>query len=99
MGCLVAVVAVLSSRPAILLVWLLTNQMAVAFGSSWVALLGFVVLPWTTLAWAVAYEPLRAVTGIGWVVVGVALLVDLSSHLHAARARRARQAGRVRAAT
>ncbi len=92
MGCLVVLVAVLSPRLAILLVWLLTNQMAVAFGSFWVALVGFVFLPWTTLAWAVAYEPLRGVTGAGWVVVGLAVLVDLGSHLNAARARRARRA-------
>jgi hypothetical protein len=88
----VALVAVLSPRLAILLVWLLTNQMAVAFGSFWVALVGFLVLPWTTLAWAVAYQPQRGVTGPGWVVVGVAVLVDLSSHLNAARARRVRRA-------
>ena len=92
MGCLLALFAFISPRLAILLVWLFSSRMAVAFGSFWWALLGFILMPWTTLAWAVAYAPLRGVTGIGWVVVGLAVLADLSSHMSAARARRGRRA-------
>jgi len=92
MGCLLALLAMVSPRLAIFFVWLFTNRMSVAFGSFWIALLGFLLMPWTTLAWAAAYAPARGIRGIGWVVVGVAVAFDLSTHLNATRARRVRSA-------
>ena len=58
-GCLVALAAFLSPRFAIFLIWLFTDRMSIAFDSFWWGLLGFIFLPWTTLAWAVAYAPIR----------------------------------------
>src|SRR6266542_3515430 len=75
-GCLVALAAFVSPRLAIFLVWLFTDRMDVAFDSFWWALLGFIFLPWTTLAWAVAYAPVRGVTGFGWFGVGSGALAD-----------------------
>ena len=51
-GCLVAIAAMLSPRLAIFLVWLFGDRMSIAFNSFWIALIGFIFLPWTTLAWA-----------------------------------------------
>jgi len=90
-GCLLALAAVLSPRLAILLVWLLTDRMRIAFTSFWVAALGFVFLPWTALGWAVVYQPHRGVHGFGWLVVGLAFAVDVSTHLNGDRARRTRR--------
>jgi len=88
MGCFLALLAVLSPRLSIFFVWLLTNRMSIAFTSGWIAVLGFLFLPWTTLAWAVAYQPVHGVRGFGWFVVGLAFVVDISSDLNGARRRR-----------
>ena len=89
-GCLVVLASMLSPRLAIFLVWLFTDRMAIAFNSFWVAAIGFVFLPWTTLAWAIAYAPREGVTGFGWFIVILAFLVDLSTLAGGAEARRRR---------
>jgi hypothetical protein len=66
--------------------------MSAAFNSFWVPLVGFFFLPWTTLAWAVAYAPVRGVTGFGWFVVIFAFVVDITTYTGGSRARRDRSA-------
>jgi hypothetical protein len=83
----VALGAAISPRIAIFLLWLFTNRMDVAFDRFWMGLVGFFVLPWTTLAWAVCYAPVRGVTGFGWILVIFAFLVDLSTLAGASQAR------------
>jgi hypothetical protein len=90
-GCLLAIVAMLSPRLAVFLLWLFTDRMSVAFDSFWVALLGWLFLPWTTLAWAVVYAPVRGVTGFGWFLVILAFVVDIGTHIGSAQARRERR--------
>jgi hypothetical protein len=89
-GCLVALVALFSPRFAIFLLWAFTNRMTVAFDSGWVGFLGFLFLPWTTLAWTVAYAPVRGVEGFGWFLVIFAFVVDIGSYVGSAQARRQR---------
>jgi hypothetical protein len=48
MPCLVVLIALLSPRLALSVVWLFSNLLSRAFESSLVPLLGFFVLPWTT---------------------------------------------------
>ncbi|HEY3722136.1 MAG TPA: hypothetical protein VGN59_02125 [Acidimicrobiia bacterium] len=91
-GCLLALLAMLSPRVAIFFVWLFTDRMGVAFEHFWEGLLGFILLPWTTLAWAVVYAPVRGVTGFGWFFVVLGLVVDLSTHISAASTRRRKRA-------
>lgn len=87
-GCLLALGAMLSPRLAIFFVWLFTDRMGIAFERFWMGLLGFLFLPWTTLAWALAYQPRNGVTGFGWFIVIFAFFVDISSYGAASRARR-----------
>ncbi len=91
-GCVIALLAMLSPRIAIFFTWLFTDRMSVAFTSFWMGLAGFILLPWTTLAWAVVYAPVRGVTGFGWFFVILALVVDLSTHVGTAQARREKRA-------
>ncbi len=91
-GCFVALLAILSPRLAVFALWAFTDRMSIAFNSFWWALIGFVFLPWTTLAWAVAYAPVRGVTGFGWVVVGLGVFVDISTHVGSSQARRQEKA-------
>jgi hypothetical protein len=88
--CFVALFAFLSPRLAIFAVWLFSDRMAAAFNSFWIAALGFLFLPWTTLAWAVAYAVPKGVTGFGWFIVIFAFFVDLASYGSGQRTRRAR---------
>ena len=85
--CLLALLAWLSPRLAIFVLWLFTDRMAHAFHSFWIAALGFVFLPWTTLAWAVCYAVPKGVQGFGWFLVILAFLVDLASYGSARKAR------------
>jgi len=82
----------LSPRLAIFLIWLFGDRMDVAFNSFWIGFLGFLFLPWTTLAWAVAYAPIQGVTGFGWFIVILGFVFDLSSYSGGFQARRARAA-------
>jgi hypothetical protein len=57
MGCLFAIVAALSPRLALVLVWLFTNLVDRAFEGFLLPLLGLVFLPFTTLFYVLAYRP------------------------------------------
>jgi len=85
MGCLLALLALLSPRLAIFCLWLFSDRMRIAFTSGLLAVVGFLFLPWTTLAWAVAYQPVQGVKGFGWFVVGLAFLIDITSYLNGGR--------------
>lgn len=91
-GCIVALLAMASPRLALFVVWLFTDRLSLALDSFWVGLLGFLFLPWTLLAWAVAYAPVKGVTGFGWFLVIFAFIVDLSAYSASARARRSQPA-------
>jgi hypothetical protein len=90
-GCIVALFALLSPRFAIFLTWLLTDRTGIAFNSFWIGLLGFFLLPWTTLAWAWMYAPVRGVTGFGWFLVILGFIADLSTYAGSAKSRQQQQ--------
>jgi hypothetical protein len=91
-GCLLALVSMVSPRLAIGLVFIFTDRMGIAFEHFWMGLVGFLFLPWTTLAWVLCYRPHHGVHGFGVVLVVFAFLVDLSTHAGASQARRRRVA-------
>ena len=43
-------------------------------------LLGLVFLPWTTLAYVIAWGPLHGVSGIGWLVVALGFAGDIATY-------------------
>lgn len=90
-GCLVALFAMVSPRLAIGIVFLFTDRMGIAFQHFWMGLVGFVFLPWTTLAWALCYQRGKGVSGFGVVLVVAAFIADLSTHGAASQARRRRE--------
>jgi hypothetical protein len=91
-GCIVVLIAMLSPRFAVFLLWAFTNRMTVAFNSGWVGLLGFAFLPWTTLAWTLLYAPARGVTGFGWFLVILAFVLDIGTYTGSSKARPKRSA-------
>jgi chromate transport protein ChrA len=87
-GCLVAILALISPRLALVVVWLFTDLLGRAYDDWIVPVLGFVLLPWTTLAYAAMWSSGRnGVDGIEWLVVALAVLLDLSSWGHGKRTR------------
>jgi hypothetical protein len=87
-GCLAVVLALISPRLALFAVWLFSDWLSRAFDSWVVPLLGFFLLPWTTLAYAAMWVyGDNGVTDFEWFIVIFAFLADLSSHAGSSRAR------------
>ena len=89
MGCLVALFALISPRLALFAIWIFSNWLDRAFDDWIVPVLGFFLLPWTTLAYTVMWSAgLNGVAGFEWFIVGVAFLFDLGSLAQGDRKRR-----------
>jgi hypothetical protein len=88
MGCLFVLVAALSPRLALVLVWITTNLVDRAFEGFLLPLLGVIFLPFTTLFYVLSYGPVVGVSGWGWLFVFLGLLFDLGSYGGTARSRR-----------
>jgi hypothetical protein len=84
-GCLVLLFALVSPRLALVATWLFTSLLGRAFDAWLVPLIGFFVLPWTTLAYAWMWRSGDAVRGLEWFLVGFAFLVDLGAHARSGR--------------
>lgn len=90
MPCLVLLLAVLSPRLALIALWLFDDLLSRAFDGWLVPLIGFFVLPWTTLAFGgMWWNDTSEVAGIEWAVVAFAFLLDLGV-VGGARGRRRR---------
>jgi len=88
MPCFAALVALISPRLAIVCVWLFSDILGRAYDSWFLPVLGFFLLPWTTLAYAVMWDVgSREVSGFEWFVVVLAFLADLGSYASGQRAR------------
>ncbi len=82
MACLVALLALISPRLAIVVIWIFSDLLSRAFDSWIVPFLGFFLLPWTTLAYAVMWESgTDRVSGFEWFIVILAFVIDLASYV------------------
>jgi hypothetical protein len=80
MGCIAVLLALISPRLALFVIWLFDDLLSRAFDEWWIPLLGFFLLPWTTLAYALMWAAgANEVSGFEWFIVVLAFLVDLSS--------------------
>ena len=89
MPCLIALFALIGPRVALVFTWLTSNMIGRAIDGWIVAVLGFLFLPWTTLAYVVFYDvgAGREVAGLEWFLVGLAFVVDIGSYAGGRRAR------------
>jgi hypothetical protein len=82
------ILALISPRLALVATWLLSDILSRAFDGWLLPLVGFFVLPWTTLAYALMWDNgTHAVNGFEWFVVGIAFVADLGSYGGTARRR------------
>jgi hypothetical protein len=98
MCCITTIFLVLISRIGIILWWLANPQLRDLAFRNWVlpgnlafpawlwTLAGGIFLPWTTLAYLFLFQ--GGITGYKWIVLGVALLIDLAGHGGSYRHRR-----------
>ena len=81
MGCLFALVALITPRFILFIMWLFTDYLNTAFSSGWWGILGFLFLPTTTIAYAIAQNEFTTVTGgieaAGIIVIVLGLVIDL----------------------
>jgi len=84
-GCLIVLFALIGPRVALGFTWIFTSFVDRAYDNMLVPVLGFVFLPWTTLVYALVYDG-NGVSGLGWVMVALALMGDVSSYTASARA-------------
>jgi hypothetical protein len=86
---LFALIAIFSPRLALLLLWLFTNYVDRAFAGWILPLLGLLFAPWTTLFYVLVDVAPGPIHVAGWILVGLGVLMDLSSYAQAARRRAA----------
>jgi hypothetical protein len=80
MCCLALIAGFLGPRLALFVWWAFGDKVDDAF-SSWIwPLLGLIFLPWTTLAYVLAWGPLDGVSGVGWLVVALGLAADIATY-------------------
>ena len=81
MGCLAVLVAFLTPRFVLVVLWLFTDYLARAFENGWWAILGFFFLPTTTIAYAIAQNAFSTAGGgvraAGIIVIVIGVAVDL----------------------
>ena len=81
MGCIVILLALISPRLALVALVLFSDIVGRAFDGVLVPLIGFFLLPWTTLAYAGMWASgTNEVTAFEWFIVVLAFLVDLGAH-------------------
>jgi hypothetical protein len=87
-GCFLVLFALISPRLAIFFLWLFSDVLDRAYDDWIVPLLGFFLIPWTTLAYAVMWvSGPNGVEGFEWFIVVLAFLFDLSSYAASGRRR------------
>jgi hypothetical protein len=89
MPCLVILFALIGPRVAIVVMWLVSNVLSRAYDNWLLPFIGFFLLPWTTLAYALMWDlGTHKVAGFEWFVVILAFLADLGSYDRGRRFRR-----------
>ena len=89
MGCFLALLALISPRLVLFLLWIFDDIIGRAIDSSDRVRAGFFLLPWTTLSYVAFWDwgSGRHVTGFEWFFVILAFLIDLGAWFNGNRAR------------
>ena len=78
MGYLLALLAGFAPRLALMFYWVANPAHVNAAFSTWLwPILGVIVLPFTTLMYALLYTPGKGVAGWDWLWIGLAFVLDL----------------------
>lgn len=95
MCCLLTTLVLLGPRAAVLVWWFLDPaRFRITFDSVMWPILGFLFLPWTTLAYLAVWLPGAGIQGFDWIWLTLGLLIDLGSYTGGAYGNRDRLRGR-----
>jgi hypothetical protein len=86
--CVLILLAFFTPRIVLVILWLFTTYLSRAYEGFLLPFLGFLFLPATTLAYAIAQNELGGMNGLGIVVVLIGLAVDIGLLGGGARQRR-----------
>ncbi len=77
--CLIFLLALFAPRVAFALMWIFGDRVDLAFGSFIWPLLLLIFLPWTGIMYTLLWSPVVGVDGAEWILVGLAVAVDIMS--------------------
>ncbi len=77
MGCLAAALVLAAPRFVMVVLWIFTNYLSRAYDGWILPLIGFFVLPTSTLAYAIAQNETGGLRSWGLILVVFALLLDV----------------------
>jgi hypothetical protein len=80
MGCLLTGIITLGPRLVLLFVWIFSDRISTVFEGFLIPLLGFLFLPFTTLAYLLVWNAQSDVSGAAWLLVGGGLLFDIGTY-------------------
>ncbi len=86
-ACLLLLIGSAFPRTAIVLLELFTDFNDQAFDSFWEGFIGFLLLPYTTLAFVLFENWQDPINGFGWAFVVLGFLVDIASYVNTYRRR------------
>ncbi|MGK2933033.1 MAG: hypothetical protein ACSLFD_09755 [Solirubrobacterales bacterium] len=92
MGCFVVLFAFISPRLALFVILLFSDWVSKAFDGGWILpILGFFLLPWTTLAYICMWQlGTRDVNGFEWLIVIFAFVIDIMAYTRGSQQRQQR---------
>ena len=87
-GCFVLALGAFAPRLTLALMALFNNEITKAFDGSWIIpLIGWFLLPYTTLAYVLLAWWTGDVSGFDWFLVGLAFVIDIGSYTGSYRRR------------
>ena len=78
MGCLLVLLASFAPRLVLVLMWIFGDMVDQAFSGFVIPLLGLVALPYTTLFYVLAWNPVGGPSVWGWFLVAGGFLLDVA---------------------
>ena len=80
LGCLLTGILTFAPRLVLLFILLFTDRVDAVFEGFLIPMLGFLFLPFATLAYVFAWDAQSSISGAAWLLVGGGLLFDLGTY-------------------
>lgn len=80
MCCFITLFLLVGPRVALIFMWLFSDLVTRAFPNFLFPLLGTIFLPFTTIFYVLAYQPVWGIDGFGWFFVILGFIIDISSY-------------------
>jgi hypothetical protein len=81
MCCILTLLLLLGPRAALIIWWLANpSRFSAAFNNMILPILGIIFFPFTTLFYLFIFSPFHGVSGLGWVLIIIGILLDVSSY-------------------